>query len=149
MSHPLVSGYFLANEIQALFDIDVYQHSSPSIEGSTSIVNKQFSLLLMKFEISGKQKEAALSSWLDRRIYITRMNTASEGGYADVYAEFKRRVRIPYRYAEAIYRSTYIKHFYTTEESAKYWQRWEPQLGRSSPLPDWVDDQLKAYPPIA
>jgi len=90
---------------------------------------------------------AALSTWIGRKVEINRQNTARDVGYDGIYGEFKRRVRIPYRYAEAIYQSAYMKHFYTPEERAKFWQRWEPQLDRSLVLPEWVEQQLQTYHP--
>jgi len=148
--HPLVPGYFLANQLQHSLGVDVYQHPSPRDEGTVTIEQGRLSLLVMKLEITDEQKTDALSAWMDRPIPIGRNNTANHGGYAHIYEEFKRKVRIPHRYAEAIYRSSYMQHFYTLEERAKFWQRWEPQLDKSIPLPAWVEKQLQAYhPPIA
>jgi len=147
--HPLVPSYFLSSQIEALTDIDVYQQPSPAVSGSIAIEHGRFSLLLLKLEISDEKKAAALSTWMNRPIRITQMNTAAENGYGNIYEEFKRRVSIPYRYAEAIYRSSYMHNFYTPEERTKFWQRWKPQLDKSIPLPDWVENQLQKYhPPI-
>jgi len=83
-------------------------------------------------------------------IDIVRWNTAEQKGYGKIYREFKRRVRIPHRYAEAMYQSAYTDLFYTPEERTVCWQRWESQLDRTLVLPDWVEDQLRAYhPPVA
>lgn len=147
--HPLVPSYFLSSQIEALTNIDVYKHPSPAVGGSTAIEHGRFLLLIMKLEIPDEQKADALSAWMNRSIPIMRKNTAAENDYGSIYEEFKKRVSIPYRYAEAIYQSSYMKHFYTPDERAKYWKRWEPQLDRSITLPDWVEDQLQTYhPPV-
>lgn len=145
--HPLVPGYFLENEIHAASNIDVYRHDFPRSKGAAIIEQGRYSLLIMKLEIADQQKSAALTTWMGRPVGINRRNTASDVGYDHIYAEFKRRVRIPHRYAEAIYQSAYMRHFYSAEERNKYWRRWEPQLDRSLVLPNWVEKQLKAYHP--
>lgn len=148
-THPAVPGCFLSEEIKAGFGINVYDHDFSQSRGAAIIEQGRFSLLIMKLEIEDDHKSAALSAWMGRKVEINRKNTASDAGYDHFYAEFKRRVRIPYRYAEAIYQSAYMKKFYTPEEREGFWQRWEPQLDRSIILPDWVEEQLQAYhPPI-
>lgn len=148
-THPLVPGYFFETEFKSHLGIDIYEHPSPQREGTVTINHGKCSVLVMKLEISDQQKSTALSSWLGQTIPICRLNTAEESGYVELYEKFKKRVRIPHRYAEAIYQSSYMKHFYAPEERAKFWQRWEPQLDRSITLPDWVENQLNAYhPPI-
>lgn len=146
-THPLVPGYFLNNQITLQFDIDVYQHDFPQSRGTAIIEQGRYSLLLMRLEIADRDKAAALSTWMGRPISINRRNTAGDAGYSHLYEEFKRRVRIPYRYAEAIYRSSYMQHFYTAEERTKFWQRWEPQLDSSLELPQWIEKQLRTYHP--
>ncbi len=149
-AHPLVPGYFFECEIKQHLGIDAYQNPSPQDKGSVTIDQDRFSLLLMRLETPDVQKATALSDWINRPVEITRKNTANDAGYAHIYEEFKRRVRIPYRYAEAIYRSSFMQHFYTPEERAKFWQRWEPQLDKSIALPEWVENQLQKYhPPVA
>ena len=145
--HPLVPGFFLSAEFGAFLGIDVYAHAFDRKNGRAMIARDRMSVLVMKLEISDEQKVAALSDWLGRPIEITRRNTAEDEGYAHIYDEFKRRVRIPHRYAEAIYQSSYMEHFYTPEERAKYWKRWEPQLDRAISLPAWVEKQLEKYHP--
>lgn len=145
--HPLVPGFFLSAEFGSFLGIDVFEHAFDRKNGKAVIERDRISVLVMKLEISDEQKAAALSDWLDRPIDITRRNTAEDKGYAHVYDEFKRRVRIPHGYAEAIYQSSYMEHFYTPEERAKYWKRWEPQLDRSISLPAWVEEQLENYHP--
>lgn len=144
-THALVPGCFLTTEIKAGLGIDIYQHDFSQNRGAAIIERRRVSLLIMKLEITDDQKSAALSTWIGRKVEINRQNTARDVGYDAIYGEFKRRVRIPYRYAEAIYQSAYMKHFYTPEERVKFWQRWEPQLDRSLVLPEWVEQQLQTY----
>ncbi|MCC5025425.1 MAG: hypothetical protein J6386_22760 [Candidatus Synoicihabitans palmerolidicus] len=54
-------------------------------------------------------------------------------------------MRIPRRYAAAIYRSRYMQHFYTPEERTKFWQRWESQLDSTIPLPAWLEVSLDRH----
>lgn len=147
--HPLVPGYFMTEELGKNMGIDVYQPPFPRENGVGIIEEKNISLLLMKLEIPDERKAEGMSTWMGRSIDIIRWNTADQEGYGEVYAEFKRQVRFPYRYAEAMYKSAYMQHFYTPAERAKFWQRWEPQLDRSLVLPDWIEKQLQAYhPPV-
>ena len=147
--HPLVPGYFMAVELNKNMGIDVYQEPFSHENGVSVIEEKNISLLTMKLEISDERKANALANWMGRSIDIARWNTAESEGYAKVYGEFKRRVRIPYRYAEAMYQSAYMQHFYTAEERTNFWNRWEPQLDRTLVVPDWIEDQLQAYhPPV-
>lgn len=148
-AHLLVPNLFFSSEIKPHLGIDIYRHASPRDTGSITIKQGRFNLLMMKLEMPDGQKAKALTDWMGRSISITRRNTAKEAGYDDLYSEFKRRVRIPYRYAEAMYRSSYMHHFYTPAERARFWKRWEPQLDHSIPLPAWIEKQLQTYhPPI-
>jgi hypothetical protein len=76
------------------------------------------------------------------------MNRASDHAYGSRYTEFERKVRIPYRYAAKIYQSRFMHHFYTAEERAAFWRRWEAQLDDSLTLPTWIEASLdKHHPP--
>ena len=142
---PLVPGRFFGTEIQCHLGVNVYDYPSPREDGIVVIEKERTSLLVVKLEISDERKAAALSSWMGKPITISRANTAADEGYLEKYEVFKRRVRIAYRYAE----DSYMGHFYTPEERAKFWKRWEPQLDHSILLPEWVEDQLnKFHPPV-
>ena len=147
--HPLVPGEFLGRELHEKVGIDVYAHPFSSEKGWTIIQQNNLSIFLSKLEIPDSTKELALTEWIEKPVRIVRQNTASQSGYAEIYAAFKKRVHIPYRYAEAIHRSRYMTHFYTSKERTELWLRWAPQLDRSIELPVWVERELATFhPPV-
>lgn len=147
--HPLIPGEFFANEIERHLGIDVYAHPFSPAAGGAVIEQGNRSLLVLRTEDPDESKVEACRRWLGRDLTLTRSNTAGQQRYGDVYEEFKRRVRIPWRYAEAIHRSRYLHHFYSAEERAAFWRRWEPQLDASLPVPAWVEASLaRHHPPV-
>ncbi|MCC5025429.1 MAG: hypothetical protein J6386_22780 [Candidatus Synoicihabitans palmerolidicus] len=130
-------------------DVDPLQYAFDPDIGFSLMHRGNISLFTLQLELSDERKSAVLSDWLDRKIHVTRDHTADQKGYEDFFSEFKKRVRIPYRYAEAIYRSAYMHHFYSSDARAKFWRRWEPQLDRTLGVPPWIEDQLQKYhPPV-
>lgn len=149
--HPLIPGEFFSREIGGHLGIDIYAHPFDAAAGWSVIEQDNLSLLILKSEMPDEAKIAACRRWLRRDVTMTRRNTAEDGAYGGgLYAEFKRRVRIPRRLAEALYRSRYMHHFYTAEERETFWRRWEPQLDASLPVPAWMEAELQEYhPPMA
>lgn len=148
--HPLIPAEFLATEMHGTLGIDVFAHPFDAAQGWTTIEHQNISLLICKSELPDTGKQAALTQWLQRPMRLDRFNSADDHAYGACYAEFKRRVRIPYRYAAQIYASRFMHHFYTAEERTAFWRRWEPQLDRSLPLPAWVEASLdRHHPPYA
>lgn len=145
--HPLIPGEFLSTEIQGVLGIDVFSYPFDPEKGWTRIRKGHVSLLISKAELPDERKTTALTEWLQSPISLARFNSATDHAYGSHYAEFKRRVRIPYRFAAKIYQSRFMHHFYSAEERAAFWRRWEPQLDDSLPLPAWVEDSLEKHHP--
>ena len=148
-NHPLVPGEFFATEIFGRLGVDVFAQPFPAERGWTVLEKDNVSLLVLKAELPDEMKNAACERWLGRAVPMVRRNTAHDHRYGTIYGEFKRRVRVPRRFAEALYGSRFMHHFYTPEERAEFWRRWEPQLDASLPLPSWVEASLaRHHPPV-
>lgn len=145
----LVPGEFLDREIRDKLGCNLLDH--PFRPGATDNIVRLpgRSLLTLRAEDPESQQAEAMSRWIGQDISrISRVNTASDRGYAEVYREFRETVRLPRRYAETIYRSRYMHHFYTEAERSQFWRRWESQLD-DSPLPVWLEESMvRHHPPI-
>ena len=148
--YHLVPGDFFQREICHHLDIDVFAWNFPTEQGWGRIRQAGIDLLVLKLEAGHAAHCDGLSQWAERTITeIPITNTSSERGYGDIYAEFKQRVRIPFAYADALYRSAFMSHFYTEAERIAAWQRWEPQLDRTLVLPAWIQASLARHHPPA
>jgi hypothetical protein len=150
-AHSLVPGEFFADEIQKHLCIDVFKTSFPVEKGWQVIERDNISLMVMKLEISDEEKSAALQAWLgsDNSIKIGRVNTSADNGYSDLYKAFKQQARIPRQYAEHMYLSNFMSHFYSDSERQAFQRRWEKQFDDTLILPELLQAKLKKYHPKA
>jgi len=148
-AHSLVPGEFFANEIQKHLGIDIFETSFPVEKGWQVIERDNISLLVMKLEIPDEEKSAALQSWLGSNvsIKIERINTSADNGYGGLYKAFKQQARIPRQYAEHMYLSNFMKHFYSDVERQAFQRRWEKQFDDTMILPEFLQAKLKKYHP--
>ncbi len=128
-SRPLV--WFDA-ELRITLGIDVFQHPFPVDKGYTVISSSAIELLVLKCELDDRAKARAIAQFLDLEDFeIVRSNVTSQKPYADQYAEFKRRLRIPLPLLDELYESKYARHFYSEGERARLRARWADRTGRT------------------
>ena len=121
-SRPLT---WLDAELKTTLGVDVYQYPFPQSRGYQMIRANQVSLLVLKCEIDDRAKSAALAEFLGVDDFeIVRSNVTSRKPYAEQYAEFKRRIRVPDTLLERMYESKYARFFYSEEERARFRAQW-------------------------
>lgn len=147
-NHPLIPAEFFDSEIRQTLGFDVFAHPFDAERGWQIIESEGRSLLILKLERPDRTKEQALEAWLGRRFDLQLRHLAKDEAYGSVYQEFRARVRIPKTFAEAVYRSPFMQHFYTEAERQKHWQRWREQLDDTVTLPAWFQSELARSHPI-
>ena len=82
-------------------------------------------MLVLKSELDDGAKSRAIAEFLGLDDFaIVRSNITSNRSHAQVYEEFKRRIRMPEWLLDEMYESKYAQHFYSAEERAAYRRRW-------------------------
>lgn len=148
-AHSLIPGEFFANEIQTHLGIDIFATPFPVERGWQVFERDNISLLLLKLEISDDDKSTAITEWLGSRqaIEVKQQNTAGKSGIGKTYQAFKRQVRVPRKYAEHMYLSNFMKHFYSDRDREALHQRWENQFDDAIVLPESLIANLEKYHP--
>ncbi len=117
---------WLDAELGTMLGIDVYAYEFPKDKGYLAIKENNIDLLVMKCELSDREKESAIKSFLDiDEFEIVHSNVSSNKSYAKQYEEFKRSIRVPDRLADEMYTSKYAQHFYSDTDLARFRARWQ------------------------
>lgn len=115
-------------EMKAVFGIDVYKRNFDfdkgyQIYGHENSQNLE--LLLIKLEKLNDCHEFAFSDFfgLDNFI-LEHKRLGSDQKYADLYNQFKNSIKLSEGYAENLYNSKYVRHFYSREEIDSFKDKW-------------------------
>lgn len=113
------------NEMDKYFGIDVYSKPFPEV-GYTYFKNDNGAeLLLMRHDLDDKLKEKLIGDYVGIKDFrLTNRNIGADKEYARIYAEFKRRVKLPRWYIEKMCASKYFTHFYGREEIERVRSKW-------------------------
>lgn len=109
------------NELEAVFDIDVFAHPFHKEEGYTMIEKGNVSLLLMKME-----KLSSLEKVIGDFVQIPDFklegnNIGNKKEYRFAYEQFWERVRFSKEHIEFYYNENrFMDHFFTEEEKKKF-----------------------------
>jgi hypothetical protein len=121
--HDLPLDWF-ENHIENRFGIDVFASPFPE-SGFGTYESGRVRLLVLKLEIPDAEKESAIGSFLNIPSFrLQRANVGELKIYADMYAAFKREVRLPAEYVDRMCDSRYFRHFYSRDVIEKVWRRW-------------------------
>jgi len=124
---------WLDAEIKTNFGIDVYQKPFPIHQGYTVITQGKTSLLVLRCELDDRMKSQAIADFLGLDGFeIVHSNVGSNKPYADLYAEFKRRISIPPALLDQMYNSRFSRHFYSEEEREQFRARWSGNGGAAT-----------------
>lgn len=148
-AHSLIPGEFFANEIQTHLGIDVFANRFPVERGWQVFERDNISLMVMRLEISDEEKSTAISNWLGspQAIKVRQQNTSKNNGMGDAYQDFKLQVSVPRKYAEHMYCSNFMKHFYSDRDREAFQKRWENQFDDTIVLPETLVANLEKYHP--
>ncbi len=112
-------------EMEPLFGIDVFATDFPKEEGYKIYHGPLADLLVLKLEkLRGCAKEAFAEFLHLDDFELVRANEAGDKWYADLYDDFKQHVSLPQSYADRLYQSPYMAHFYTEAETAAFREKW-------------------------
>lgn len=104
--------------------LDVYQTPFDHAAGHTVIDHERFSLLIYRQEDLGRM-EAPLGAFLDiEEFSLGRENAARTKAYARSYAALQARFVVPEEVLSDLYRSRYMRHFYTDAERQRFFDYW-------------------------
>ncbi len=112
-------------EVKQVLGIDVYAYPFPHQQGYQIIRKGKVDLLIMKLETDDQIKEQAIAEFLQKKDFqLFKANVTDNKVTGHIYRDFLKQARIPSWYVEALYRSKYMRHFYTEQEIDRFRARW-------------------------
>jgi hypothetical protein len=125
--HELPLTWF-DEEMKSVFGIDVYSAKSvSSTERVYMYRHGNVELLVMRMEDINDVAENTVRRFLHvNEFRLEQANVGSKKTYARVYADFRKRIRLPESYLSKMYDSRYVRHFYSSEEIESFRRRWLP-----------------------
>ena len=112
-------------EIKNTLGINVYDFQFPKEKGHLVIQKGNFELLVLKLEISDKEKRDAISEFMTLTDFqLIRANVGEDKDYSKTYRNFKNKIRMPPSYLEKMLNSKYARHFYSDNEIDTIWSKW-------------------------
>jgi len=112
-------------EFKSTLGIDIYEHPFPRAEGFMRLSSGPYEVLVMRHDLDDRQKERCIQELLGvDDVMISRVNTADEKPYAEVYRRFVENVRLPESFIAEMLDSRYTRHFYTSEEIERLRAKW-------------------------
>jgi len=116
---------FFDNELGASTGIDVYRSPFPHKNGYQIIEEGPISLLILRVDAPDSDKVRAINEFLGTQIQeLKQKNISSEKAYSDLYAQFKKKLKLPRTILSELLDSKYCGHFFTDEEREDLLERW-------------------------
>ena len=112
-------------ELRPMLGIDVYEYAYPKDRGHLSIEKDNIELLVLKCELSNREKESAVKAFLGiDEFKIIPGNLSSGKLYAQQYKEFRSRIIFPESLLDEVYGSRYALHFYDEADLVRFHAHW-------------------------
>ena len=112
-------------EFKSTLGVDIYEHPFSRERGYDSFSAGPLDVLVIKSEISDDLKTQVISEFLGLdEFQLIRSNRATNKDYAETYADFQQRIRIPPPLLEFMYESKFALHFYSDDERKELRTRW-------------------------
>jgi hypothetical protein len=112
------------NQVKALWNIDVFAEPFPKDKGYQIYRKENINLMIIRLEDLNRVAEQAFDDFLGlKKFEVVNVNVGDEKPYAELYSQFKKNP-LPEKYVEEGYQTRFAKHFYTTDEIAKFRSRW-------------------------
>jgi hypothetical protein len=122
----MVPRIWFDEQMKPVFGVDVFETPFPHDQGYQIIKKGRFRLLIIRLEDLNACVGLAIRHYLRvKEMAIINVNVAENKGYADLYREFLRTVRLPDEYVNAVYGTQYARHFYTPVELQAFRERWQ------------------------
>jgi hypothetical protein len=125
--HDLPLTWF-DEEMKNVFGIDIYSTEPvSSAERVYMCRNAEVEVLVMRMEDINDVAENAVRRFLQLdEFQLEQANVGSKKTYAQVYADFRKQVKLPESYLSKMYDSKFARHFYSSEEIESFRRRWLP-----------------------
>lgn len=124
--HEFALNWF-DREVRDVFGIDVYATPFPWASGCATYIGDRCDLLVMRLEDLEQVGAAALQEFLGLRdVTLTIANSTDREPYAESYRRFLAELRPTREYLDRVYESRLARHFYSTDERARFRARWSP-----------------------
>ena len=123
-NHDTVLNWFDI-EMKSTTGINVYQYSFPKQTGYQIIIENPYQLLILRHDLDDETKASLIGDFLGLEQFdIIRANISEDKSYAEKYAAFLERIKIPTSYARRMYNSKYTKHFFAHNEIEHLFKSW-------------------------
>jgi hypothetical protein len=117
--------YWIDNEIERNFGVDVYAYDFDKELGFSRFNSKGFEVFLYKLE-SLSSLEGELADFLDEDGFkLLRDNVAEDSDFSALYSEFKNTIKFDRAYLDCLYNSKMVDKFYLDSEVDKFYEAWE------------------------
>lgn len=122
--YVLTAFYWFEEQMQPVFDIDVYATPFPKEKGYKIYSSSKADLLLLRLESLNQFAEKAFVEYLSLPNFeIQNVNTGEGRRTGDLYRLFKTKP-LPREYIEWTYNFKLARHFYTEEELKSFTRKW-------------------------
>ena len=112
-------------EINTVFEIDVYSNPFPFSKGYEIIERGNVTLLIIRCEGISKFSNHAFRDFLGiDNFHVITKNRSEDKKYSDLYKTFRQFIALPDSYINRMYDSKYSKHFYSADELADFGKHW-------------------------
>jgi hypothetical protein len=113
------------SQLRPVFGIDVFAVGFDTDKGYATYEAPGARLLVIRLENLMQDGEAAIGEFLGLDDFeLVATNIGRDKRYADLYAEFERRVTLPPSYLDRMYGSRFARHFYSSVEIEAFAQQW-------------------------
>ena len=114
------------DEFNPSLGIDIFDVKHDKKSPSFRFQKNNFDILLLKAEASDDQKKSAISEFVGKEgvIDLVQGNVGSDKSYKNEYSDFKDSFICPYWYKEIMYKSEFVKFFYSADEIKHMRSKW-------------------------
>ncbi len=113
-------------ELKAALGIDVFATPFPVEKGYALYESAKADVLLLRLESLSDCYDEAFRQFLGlEHVELVNANESRDKGYYETYQRFTKSVKLPASYLDQMYQSTYMRHFYSTAEIARFRAKWE------------------------
>lgn len=118
------SSDWFEEQFRDLFSLDLYATTFDQEKGFQIVRSDEVVGGIIRYDRIKDAASAYFLELLGADIELHRSNDSSAKVYADVYEDFKQRVRFDREALERLYEQEYVRHFYTGPERAAAVDRW-------------------------
>jgi len=116
-------------ELKDVFGIDIYDHPFDRKKGYSIIKKNNIEVLVMKLEKLNELEEVIGEFVCAPHFKLVNSNENDNKLYKYLYKNVKETIKLPREFYTHYYEGNhYMDHFYTPEEKAEFWKKWEKNI---------------------